>query len=424
MSKLFKIKILIIILLISGLFANEASATLNFEKIILIKDDGNEIIVSKEDFSEWITFRSSLEYDPGYSSEIEQINYCEIQPIICNLTVSQRTRRTLRKVDAVLVDKKIVTSFVEDLARKYDKDPINATFTIEDGKVTAFSLSKDGKKIDIEKNTNNILALFEGISFENKIEIAYNTLKPEIGSNDADNLGIEKLIGEGKSNFSGSTTSRIHNVQVAASRFDGVLIKPGEEFSFVETLGPVDGEHGYKEELVIKNNETTPEFGGGVCQVSTTAFRAAIYSGLEITARKNHAYPVHYYNPQGMDATVYIPRPDLRFVNNTPGHILIQTEIDIPAKELVFKFYGTDDGRKTEVDGPHILSRESDGSMKTVFTQKVTNSKGEILLEDVFRSNYDSPDKYPQPGQETTLTSKPSDWSNNEWKKYKKEHGL
>ena len=408
----------------SGFFWNKVSASFDFEEILLIKDDGNEIIISKEDFSEWLQFESFLEYDPKYSSEIESVNYCETTPIICNLTKDQRTRHTLKKVDLIFVDKTLVESFVKDLARKYNKDPIDATFTIEDGKVIAFSLSKDGKEINIEENTKNILDLFEGNLTKNKIEIAYDVAKPEVESNDADKLGIEKLIGEGISNFSGSTASRIHNIQVAASRFDGVLIKPGEEFSFVETLGEVDGEHGYKQELVIKNNETTPEFGGGVCQVSTTTFRAAVYSGLEITARKNHAYPVYYYNPQGMDATVYIPRPDLRFINNTPGHILIQTEIDVPKRELIFKFYGTDDGRKIEIDGPYITSREADGSMKTVFTQKVTTSGENIIVEDTFRSNYDSPDKYPQPGQETVLTKKPKNWSSNEWKKYKKENGL
>jgi len=410
-------------MIIFGSSSDKSLAYFEFKEIILVKDDKSETVVSKEDFSEWFETDISIEYDPSYRSEIEPVNYCELDNIICEMTKNLRMRRTLRKVDSFSFKKEAIESFVEDLARKYDKDPIDATFAIENGKVVTFSLSKDGKKINLEKNTEKIISFLEKKEGE-KIELAYDITKPEISSNDIDNLGIETLIGEGKSNFSGSTLGRIHNVEVAASRFDGVLIKPGEEFSFVETLGPVDGEHGYKQELVIKNNETTPEFGGGVCQVSTTAFRAAIYSGLKITARKNHAYPVHYYNPQGMDATIYIPRPDLRFINNTPGHILIQTEIDIPRKELAFKFYGTADGRKIEVDGPHILSREADGSMKTVFTQKVTDSKGEVIIEDTFRSNYDSPSKYPQPGQETVLTEKPKDWSANEWKKYKKEHGL
>ena len=162
--------------------------------------------------------------------------------------------------------------------------------------------------------------------------------------------------------------------------------------------------------LVIKNNVTTPEFGGGICQVSTTVFRAAIFSGLKITARKNHAYPVHYYNPQGFDATVYIPRPDLKFINNTPGYILIQAHIDLEKKELTFDFYGTDDGRKTEVDGPHIISRGANGAMKTIFTQKVFDKNGSLFINDSFKSNYASPNKYPHPGQKTTFTKKPKNF--------------
>jgi len=291
-----------------------------------------------------------------------------------------------------------------------------------DGKITAFELSENGLKLDVEKSTEILLDNMESKNHTNKIILAYESTEPEISSENIDSLGINTLIGEGKSNFRGSTKSRIHNINVATNRFDGLLIKPGEEFSFVDILGEVDGEHGYKEELVIKKDKTEPEFGGGICQVSTTVFRAAIYSGLEITARRNHAYPVAYYNPQGMDATVYIPRPDLRFKNNTLGYILIQTKIE--GTELTFQFYGTDDGRKVEIDGPKIIERNPDNSMKTVFSQKVIDKDNNVIINDVFKSSYDSPDKYPHPGQETKLTKKPKDWSSSEWKEYKKANGI
>ena len=191
----------------------------------------------------------------------------------------------------------------------------------------------------------------------------------------------------------------------------------------MKVLGEVDGEHGYLPELVIKHDKTEPEFGGGICQVSTTAFRAAIYSGLEITARRNHAYPVGYYNPQGMDSTVYIPKPDLRFKNDTPNYILIQTKI--VGTELTFQFYGTSDGRKTTVIGPTILEKNPDGSMKTTFTQQINDKDGNLIREDVFKSNYESPSKFPHPGETSgLLTKKPKNWSDREWKVYKKEHGI
>jgi vancomycin resistance protein YoaR len=76
-------------------------------------------------------------------------------------------------------------------------------------------------------------------------------------------------------------------------------------------------------ELVIKKEGTVPEFGGGLCQVSSTAFRAAMNGGLPITQRRNHAYAVQYYAPQGTDATIYPGVVDLKFINDTPGDILI-----------------------------------------------------------------------------------------------------
>jgi vancomycin resistance protein YoaR len=230
-------------------------------------------------------------------------------------------------------------------------------------------------------------------------------------------MGISALIGEGTSNFRGSTANRIHNIKVAIERFNGALIKPGEEFSFVKTLGDVDADHGYLPELVIKQGVTEPEFGGGICQVSTTTFRAAIYSGLKITARRNHAYPVSYYNPQGMDSTVYVPQPDLKFKNNTPGYILIQA--NIVGTVLTFDFYGTDDGRKTTIDGPTITERQPDGAMKATFTQHVLDKDGKEFIDDVFNSSYASPYKYPHPGG-PVLSAKPSNWSNDEWKAYQK----
>ncbi len=396
------------------------------KNIFLETNNKQKISIPDQEFSKWITDKYSLIYSPKYKSQIENITYCPTDKIFCSLTMPIRHTYSMQKKDFLIINKKTIEKYLKKLGNKLNKNPINPTFKIDDRKVIAFSLGQPGLKINTEKTTRTIIKFLSNKNNfnNNTIPITFDTVPPEVSADNTNNLGIKTLIGEGKSNFSGSTKSRIHNIKVASSRFNGLLIKPGEEFSFVKNLGPVDGEHGYKPELVIKNNVTTPEFGGGICQVSTTVFRAAIYSGLKITARKNHAYPVHYYNPQGFDATVYIPKPDLRFINNTPGYILIQTNINLDKKELVFKFYGTDDGRKVKVDGPHIVSRGAGGAMKTVFTQKVFDAKGNMFINDTFKSNYASPSKYPHPGQTTIFTKKPKNWSKSQWKKYKKEHHL
>lgn len=393
---------------------------------ITLKVQDMEFPLLKSDLEDWFEEKGHLSYSPGYRSEIENIELCASQKSIpCELTSNLQKEFSVKKFSNYAFHSSSAEKFLDDIARKIDKDPINATLKAEDGKISVFSLSKNGLKLNKQKSLGTIAEYFENETQTRPSQIivlAYEEVLPEVSTESIENLGITSLIGEGRSNFRGSPKNRIFNIKVATNRFNGVLIKPGEEFSFVKILGEVDGEHGYLPELVIKKDKTEPEFGGGICQVSTTAFRAAIYSGLEITARKNHAYPVQYYNPQGMDATVYVPRPDLRFLNDTPGHILIQTKIE--GTELIFQFYGAHDGRTAKVIGPEILEKNADGSMKTTFTQQIYDKDNVLIREDVFRSNYDSPSKYPHPASPDVLTQKPKKWSDREWDAYKKEHGI
>ncbi len=427
---IIKIILSLIIFIVSlSFFTLTASASDNQGEIffdsLILRIGSREEKISSEDFYQWVEIRPTLYFGSENKTEIENINFCPTSQFLCDFLITQRDRLLVNKRNQITYDEGTIRSFLEDLSRKINKDPINAKFQVEDGRVSVFSLAEPGIKLDVAKSLEAIIKDLDTSSYVNQntkiINLSYANQDPEIKSDSIDNMGITTLIGEGRSNFRGSPKNRIFNIKVAISRFNGVLIKPEEEFSFVKILGEVDDDHGYLPELVIKKDKTEPEFGGGICQVSTTTFRAAIYSGLEITARRNHAYPVAYYNPQGMDATVYVPRPDLRFINNTPGYILIQTKIE--GTELVFQFYGTSDGRTVEIKGPKIIERQPDGSMKTTFTQIVKDKDGKIIDESVFNSSYDSPSKYPHPGEEK-ITKKPSGWSDNEWKNYKKANGL
>ncbi len=352
--------------------------------------------LSSSIISTWLKEETDLTYNLNYTSEIENTNFCAYKKsLLCQLTFSEKNRSHIQKISFLKINSALIKHFIKDLARQLNKVPQNAKLEIKDSKVTVFELSSPGIQLDKDGSLitlENYLTTKKHPSF---LKLPFKKILPEITTNSINNLGITQLIGEGKSNFAGSPANRIHNIKVATSRFNGVLIKPHAEFSFINILGAVDKEHGYLPELVIKRNKTIPEFGGGICQVSTTTFRAAINTGLEITARTNHAYPVSYYNPQGTDATVYIPNPDLRFINNTPGYILIQTKIK--GTELIFDFYGTNDKRVVKIIGPKILERHTDGSMKTTLTQQVFDSKGKLIHEDIFNSTYASPDKYPHP---------------------------
>ncbi len=374
--------------------------------------------ISRKTLDEWVSHDSVFSLSPNIKGEFENQSYCPVNKIFCELTLTQTQRRHILLSSQAKINTQEIKSYLEDLARKANRDPVDPKFTVEDGRVTTFMEAKSGIILDINKSLEIILAALSGneLSSTKTIALPFDSQKTSTDYADVNNLGISSLIGTGTSDFKGSPKNRVFNIKVATARFNGLLIKPGEEFSFVKNLGEVDGEHGYLPELVIKNNVTEPEFGGGICQVSSTAFRAAIYAGLQITARRNHAYPVSYYNPQGMDATVYVPNPDLRFINNTPSNILIQAKI--VGTILIFDFYGTDDGRKTTVDGPHIIEKQPDGSLKARFTQTVIDKNGTELINDVFNSSYGSPYRYPHPGG-PTLSVKPGNWSDAEWKDYK-----
>ncbi|NTU99337.1 hypothetical protein HGA64_05050, partial [Candidatus Falkowbacteria bacterium] len=241
----------------------------------------------------------------------------------------------------------------DKIAKDFDKPEEDAKFNIVNGRVTAFQSSKDGQTIDQDASLN----IIENGLIEQKqsvFELPVKKLISQTASTSTDNLGVTEIIGTGHSSFSGSPTNRRKNIRTGANYLSGLLIKPGQTFSVVSNLGSIDAAGGYFPELVIKGNKTLPEFGGGLCQVGTTMFRAALDSGLPIVERRNHSYRVGYYEPAGTDATIYDPSPDLKFLNDTNNYILIQSRIQ--GNDLYFDFWGTRDGRVATRTYPTIYN--------------------------------------------------------------------
>jgi vancomycin resistance protein YoaR len=380
--------------------------------------------LTTSDFASWFQTDTRLVAGSAFRSEIEDTTYCPTDALYCVFSLSRSTKERMAIRSVKTVHEENIRSFVSALAPQINQEPKDAIFGVgSENQIIVSEPEKVGRLLNEEESADLILRTLLGENMSNlslSLTLPTEVATPTIVSTDRERLGLKELVGEGKTNFKGSPKNRIYNINRALQQFQNVLIAPGQEFSFVDYLGEVDGEHGYLPELVIKNNQTTPEFGGGICQVSSTVFRAAIYSGLKITERRNHAYPVQYYKPYGMDATIYIPKPDLKFTNNTPGYILMQPTVD--GYDLTFRFFGTRDGRTVNVDGPHILESNPDGSMKTVFTQEVNNGEGQNFIRDSFWSNYKSPSLFPHPGDEPVYTTKPKDWSEKQWKEYKAIH--
>lgn len=244
--------------------------------------------------------------------------------------------------------------FVETIATNIDLDSQNAQLKVADGKVVVFQIARLGAKLDQTQTKVDIKnALFARMNGESASNITLNVavLKPDITDDAVNNLGLNELVGTGTTDFKKSPSNRVHNIQIGASAINGALVKPGEEFSTLGKLGAIDASTGYLPELVIKNNQTVPDYGGGLCQVSTTLFRAALNAGLKITERQNHSYRVSYYEPPiGMDATIYDPSPDFKFVNTYDHYIFIQSHID--GTKITFDVYGTKDSRVVTISNP------------------------------------------------------------------------
>jgi len=278
-----------------------------------------------------------------------------------------------------------VREYVNSFAPRVNIDPIDAKFEMNDDKVSAFQASTAGRRLNTDKSVSILMEQIR--SAQNSATLVVENIEPELTLEKVNRLGINTLLGQGESDFSGSSSARIHNIEVGMAKFNGLLIKPGEEFSFNDILGEVDDKSGYQSELVIKSGKLVREYGGGICQVSTTLFRSAIYAGLPIIERRPHSFPVRYYAPQGFDSTIYPGVTDLKFVNDTPSHILVQSKMN--GKKLAFEIYGSGDGRMVSVDGPYQYDQKKSGAMKAYFTRTI--SKNREMTEQRFDSVYSAP---------------------------------
>jgi len=311
-----------------------------------------------------------------------------------------------------------IEKVVKEIAAEVDRPVQDALFEFKNGKVVSFQVSKRGREVNRLQVKKLIILAFSHPQKEKTfvpLDLPVKIIEPKITTEKSNDLGIQELLAEGESFFKDSIPSRVHNIILASSYLHGVVIPSGEVFSFAKKIGTISAETGYKPSYVIKNKATVLEDGGGVCQVSTTLFRAALNAGLPIIERKAHYYRVGFYEqggyPPGLDATVYPPSPDLKFKNDTPAYILIQTVVDKEAKRLVFQLYGTSDGRRVEVGKPVIHSQtpppepvyidepslpagvikkidSSHWGAKVSFTRKVFNADGSLKEQRTFWSNY------------------------------------
>ncbi len=316
-------------------------------------------------------------------------------------------------------DQSNIKEFMQTLSDSYNREPENALFTMENGRVTAFRIEKNGVRVNTKEAIVQIDKKIRMVAYDSRtpteirIKVADSISKPTITLASSNEFGIVEKIGEATSNYAGSIPGRIHNVILGTSKFNGIIIPKGAVFSFNNAVGDISAATGYAPAYIIKDGKTILGDGGGICQVSTTLFRATMNTGLPIIERHAHAYRVHYYENDkkpGFDATVFSPSVDFRFKNDTNAAILIQTAIDKVSQTVYFTFYGKKDNRKVSLtdatiwdvvpapepkfqDDPTLkrgTQKQVDWAApgtKSRFHYRVT--KGEELIQDTdFYSNY------------------------------------
>lgn len=274
-------------------------------------------------------------------------------------TVSDKELIGLISITEEEIDEEKFDDLLDKIKPIFEQQPNNATLKIEGNRVSEFVPEREGLEIQVDQ-FRKLLSVNLMTSRGDTLTIPMVVTKPKVSMEEINDLGIKTLIGVGRSKFHGSIPNRIHNLSLAASRINGVIVPPGEEFSFNKSVGAIDRANGYKSAYVISAGRTVLGDGGGVCQVSTTLFRAAMNAGLPIIERKAHAYRVHYYEEDmgpGFDATVYSPSVDFRFLNDTPGHILVQSKVDPKSLSMSFELYGTSDGRIASISAARISNQ-------------------------------------------------------------------
>ena len=231
----------------------------------------------------------------------------------------------------------------------------DARFNLESGSWIA--RQRSAWMVDEKTTRANLLAALK--SGKSSAQVALEVKAPQRNVRNWAESGITTLYGKGISSFKGSPVFRVRNIIVGASKLDNDYMAKGAELDFNISVGDINKATGFVEGFVIIGGTLEKEDGGGICQVSTTIFRAAYNAGLPITERHEHSHRVSYYDPVGFEATVYAPDKNLKFKNDSGGTLLIQAEWDERAQTLGFYLFGRAPDRKVVVSKPVISDFKS-----------------------------------------------------------------
>ena len=305
-------------------------------------------------------------------------------------------KRDISCIKQVDEDAEIEDVDLEALHDEVCGEPENASYDTEKKEIVE---GKPGIEFDLDEAKR----LWEDAKVGDLVEIPLEVTEPEFKKENVTELFADKLASKTTS-LSGSSASRINNITLAAQKINGVVLEPGQSFSYNTTVGQRTTARGFREAGAYVNGQVVNEVGGGICQVSSTLYYCTLYSNLKITARTNHYFPVAYIE-SGLDATVSWGAPDFRFENNRTFPVKIVAYVSGGA--VTVEIWGTN------VDGSYVRMDSTSSGMTTTTYRNVYDKNGNLLTRtqeavSVYHSHNETPAQpTPAPYQPTPVQPTP-----------------
>ena len=329
-DNIFKNNFSILNVLMSGLNIN-IEVTYDTESLNSIITNINDLLPDKLVNPDYYIDNTSLiitSGTDGYIVDNNKFTY-EVLQALSNIRESSRFEIPVKNATASNIN-------IDEIYKNIYKSPTDAYFTTNP---YTFYPSSTGLEFDISIDDAKKMLEEKQEQYTIPLKITY----PNVSTNDIGFDAFPDQLSSFSTSFKSSNSNRSTNIRLCASKINGIVLMPGETFSFNSTVGKRTPEAGYKEAPAYLNGKTIMDYGGGICQVSSTLYNAVLYSNLEITERYNHGYQPSYVK-SGLDATVSWGGPDFKFTNNRNYPIKIMT--DTSNKILNIYIYGL----KTEND--------------------------------------------------------------------------
>ncbi|HHY28914.1 MAG TPA: vancomycin resistance protein [Desulfitobacterium dehalogenans] len=293
--------------------------------------------------------------------------------------LSENTGKETHSVLAI--DDLMANQVLQEKLAEFSRSAVDATFKVENDqfKITP---ATSGEAVNVDAFLAEVKKASLG-DLPKRIPITSVEIPATVTTESLEALAFDGVIGEYTTKYNAGDKNRTANLIAAAQKMDKVLLKPGDSFSFNGTIGPRTAETGFKDAYIVINNEYVKGIGGGICQVSSTLYNAALLANLSIVERHPHAVVVAYI-PLGQDATVNYPTLDLKLRNGSSSYIYFRTKVE--AGNLTIKIYGKKTGAKVRFEKEiekelsyHTIRKIDPDLLPGAVIQEQSGSKGYIV---------------------------------------------